>query len=149
MRRRPSARLIVLDAQNRVLLFRFAHKSGALAGQDYWATPGGGLDPGESFIDAARRELAEETGFKTDIIEPHVAEREFILQFSDGEHVIAEERFFVARTADNALSTESWTAEEVEVMADHRWWTLHELRTTAETVFPENMAKMVAGLVAA
>ncbi|MBF9232276.1 NUDIX hydrolase [Microvirga alba] len=146
MRRRPSARLIVLDAANRVLLFRFVHKTGALAGRDYWATPGGGVDPGESFIDAARRELAEETGFQADIMEPHVAEREFILQLSDGEHVVAEERFFVVRTTESTLSTESWTADEVEVMADHRWWTLQELRATTEIVFPENMAEMVAGL---
>src|SRR5690348_760268 len=55
MRERPSARLLVLDPLDRVLLFKFEHKKGALAGQSFWATPGGGLDPGESYSQAARR----------------------------------------------------------------------------------------------
>jgi hypothetical protein len=29
-----------MDSSERILLFRFVHKNGALAGQDYWATPG-------------------------------------------------------------------------------------------------------------
>ena len=45
---RPSSRLLILDRHNRLLLFKFAHRSGPLAGQTFWATPGGGLDPGES-----------------------------------------------------------------------------------------------------
>lgn len=34
MRRRPSARLLILDADGRLLRFRFVHKAGALAGKD-------------------------------------------------------------------------------------------------------------------
>ena len=62
MRERPSSRLLVLDAEGRVLLFRFEHRNGTLAGQAYWATPGGGVEPGETFEEAACRELCEETG---------------------------------------------------------------------------------------
>jgi 8-oxo-dGTP pyrophosphatase MutT (NUDIX family) len=29
-----------------------------------WAVPGGGVDEGESFIEAARREILEETGYR-------------------------------------------------------------------------------------
>lgn len=49
MRKRPSARLLVLDPEHRVLLFRFVFEEGSLAGQDFWATPGGALEPGEDF----------------------------------------------------------------------------------------------------
>ena len=41
MRTRPSSRLLVLDPQNRLLLFKFEHRKGPLAGQSFWATPGG------------------------------------------------------------------------------------------------------------
>src|SRR6266446_8005347 len=84
MRRRPSSRLLVIDRNGRVLLFRFVYHRGPLAGQNYWATPGGALEAGESFADAARRELFKETGILTDTVGQPVAEREFTLQLLDG-----------------------------------------------------------------
>jgi hypothetical protein len=58
-RRRPSARLLITDPAGRVLLFRFVYQRGALAGQSYWATPGGAVEEGETFAQAAVRELQE------------------------------------------------------------------------------------------
>jgi len=55
---------LVVDLSGRILLFRFVHRIGALAGQDYWATPGGGVEDGETFEQAAIRELEEETGIR-------------------------------------------------------------------------------------
>ena len=72
-------------------------KRGPLAGQNYWATPGGALEAGESFADAARRELFEETGILRDAVGREVAEREFVLHLHDGDYVRAEERFFLVR----------------------------------------------------
>ena len=100
MRRRPSSRLLIIDRNNRVLLFRFMFKRGPLAGQNYWATPGGALEAGENFADAARRELFEETGILRDAVSQQVAEREFAFQLHDGEYVMAEERFFLVRVTD-------------------------------------------------
>ena len=57
MQKRPSARLIVLNLDDKVLLFRFAFSEGALAGTVFWATPGGALKDGESYAEAARHEL--------------------------------------------------------------------------------------------
>nr|WP_213226371.1 NUDIX domain-containing protein [Caballeronia sp. NK8] len=50
---RRAARLLITTPDRRVLLFRFVHRSGALAGQTFWATPGGGLERGATFPDAA------------------------------------------------------------------------------------------------
>ncbi len=79
MRRRPSARLLILDASERVLLFRFQFTKGVLAGQDYWSTPGGALEEGESFEQAALRELEEETGIRRKSVGRPVGFRGFIL----------------------------------------------------------------------
>ena len=54
---RPTARLIVLDPDRRVLLFSAVDPRGTV-----WFTPGGGVRRGESLEAAAVRELAEETG---------------------------------------------------------------------------------------
>lgn len=145
MRRRPSSRILVLDHANRVLLFRFVFTTGALGGQDYWATPGGALEPGETFAEAARRELFEETGIVTHAVGEPVAEKEFILQLANGERVVAEERFFLVRIVDPMpLSREQWTSGEREVMVEHRWWSPSELCATDEVVFPEELVDILA-----
>jgi len=144
MRKRPSARLIVLNAQGEVLLFRFDHRKGALAGRSYWATPGGAVEEGETFAEAARRELLEETGIKVDAVGPKIGERNFVLQLDSGEHVLAEERFFLVRTDGETLSRDGWTAGEMAVMADHRWWSKEAIAATTETIYPENIGQMLA-----
>ncbi|MEV4014553.1 NUDIX domain-containing protein [Nonomuraea angiospora] len=60
---RPSARVVLIDDDDRLLLFSSRNqRDGTLR----WYTPGGGLQPGENHRDAALRELREETGL-TDV----------------------------------------------------------------------------------
>jgi 8-oxo-dGTP pyrophosphatase MutT (NUDIX family) len=139
MRQRPSSRLLIVDRDARVLLFRFAFGSGALIGQSFWATPGGGLDPGESYEDAARRELAEETGLKVEDPGPQVGQRTATFRTPDGETVIADERYFLIQVDALDVSSDRWTQLEREVMAEHRWWSPTDLGATTDQVWPENL----------
>ncbi|WP_242468431.1 NUDIX hydrolase [Burkholderia plantarii] len=143
MRERPAARLLISTPEQRILLFRFVHKTGALAGRDYWATPGGGVEQGESFADAAKRELHEETGILETHLSAPISESKFPLQLANGEHVLAIEQYFVVHVETESISREGWTADEVEVMAAHRWWSREELVTTAETVYPDGLVEML------
>lgn len=143
MHHRPSSRLLVIDPLQRVLLFRFSHSSGALNGQSYWATPGGGLEAGETFEDAAIRELWEETGINIDDPGSQIARRQFDLQLPDGEIVLSDERYYRIQVANNRLSTDAWTAHEVECMAEYKWWSLQELAETSETVWPKNLISLL------
>ena len=51
----------MVDDRARVLLLRGRDPADPSAGR-WWFTPGGGVDPGETVEQAARREIAEETG---------------------------------------------------------------------------------------
>lgn len=143
MRERKSARLLVISPSGDVLLFKFLHKDGALAGRNYWATPGGGLEDGETFHAAAIRELREETGIRADTVAGPVADRRFAMLLPSGETVFAVEQYFVVHAQNQSLSRAEWTLHEAQVMADHHWWSARELRSTGETVWPEALVEML------
>lgn len=144
MRRRPAARLLVVDPEGRLLLFKFDFKEGPLAGRRFWATPGGALDPGESFEQAAVRELFEETGLRIETPGPDVARRAAVFQDHDGERVAADERFYVVRVRSPELSRDGWTDLERQVMTEHRWWSADELRRSGEEIWPHDLADILA-----
>lgn len=146
MRERKSARLLVINHRQEVLLFRFTHNDGVLAGQDYWATPGGGLEPGESFEAAAVRELYEETGICAATVGEAVSHRSFPLRLNDGEWVTALEQYFVVRVNDPPVSKTHWTEEEKKVVADYRWWSQEALRSTSDIVWPETLSALLREL---
>lgn len=143
MRERKAARLLVISPSRTVLLFRFVHKDGALAGRNYWATPGGGVETGETFQAAAIRELREETGIVVGDVPAPVADRRFELMLPNGETVLAIEQYFVVQAQNEHLSRDEWTAQEAQVMADHHWWSVDELHSTADTVWPEGLIDML------
>lgn len=138
LRLRRAARLIVLDPKGRALMFRYD-----VPGRDpFWVTAGGECEPDESFEDAARRELLEETGFTADP-GPQIARMtpEFITV--EGEPVQADERFFLVRVAEAVIDTSRHTETEQALMTQHRWFTLDELNDWPEAVFPVNLADMI------
>jgi ADP-ribose pyrophosphatase YjhB (NUDIX family) len=149
LRPRPSARLLIVDPEGRVLLFRFAFRHGPLAGRVFWATPGGAIEPGESFEDGARRELAEETGLAIAHPGPQIARRQFAMRAPEGDPVMADERYFLVRVDPFVLADAGWTDLERQVMTDHRWWTPEAIATADEQIYPEDLVEMLAGALAA
>lgn len=143
---RPTSRWLIVDGQGRVLLFRFDYADGPLAGTAFWATPGGGCEPGETYADAARRELFEETGLTVADPGPEVARRVECFRLPDGRMARVDQRFFVLHTEDFALSPSGWTDEERRVLAEHRWWGADEIRASAETLWPDDLADILDGL---
>lgn len=143
MQCRPSSCLLVLDSGRRILLFRYDHKEGALAGQTFWATPGGGLEAGESYEAAARREWFEEVGLRVPHVGSEIAQRVAIFTLPSGEVVEANERYFAVHVDQLTVSAAYRTASERKVVAAHRWWSQPELLAPGETVWPEDLAQML------
>jgi 8-oxo-dGTP pyrophosphatase MutT (NUDIX family) len=141
---RVAARVILLDREGRTLLFR-GGDPGRPEDGEWWFTPGGGVEPGETLEEAARREVHEETGFVlTGDLGPVVLQRRFTMWFQ-GVELDQSEHFFVALVERRELDDSGWTDVERRTVFAHRWWTARELAATDERVYPENLLELLPG----
>ena len=88
---RPGARVVCLHAAH-VLLLRWRDP---VDRREVWEPPGGGLERGESWLDAARRELREEAGLEAErLTGPLMVARDYRWA---GRHVVTRDAIFMAR----------------------------------------------------
>jgi len=141
---RRAARVIVIDPDGAVLLQQIEGDSGVRS----WIVPGGGLAPGESYEEAAMRELAEEVGLRGVKLGQWVWRRTSEFAFR-GVRYRQYERFFVARAARFTFDQSGLEDIEVGVVLDHRWWSIHEIESAYNVVFwPRRLAVLLRPLVA-
>jgi 8-oxo-dGTP pyrophosphatase MutT (NUDIX family) len=139
---RRAARVLLIDDLDRVLLFHGVDP--ADPDHPYWFTPGGGLDHGEPSVTGAARELFEETGLAVapaDLGEPV---HEEIARFSfGGVAYVQEQQFFLVRVARWDVITTGFDEVERGSIDGYRWWSVPELRGTAELYYPVNLIDLV------
>lgn len=138
---RPAARILLVDPAGRVLMFRFV----ASDRPPFWCTPGGAVDPGETYAEAAVRELREETGFDLPC-GVEVARREVEFVTLQGVPVSADERYFLVQAETDEIATHGHTALEQQVMREWRWFDREALAALGEPFFPEDLAAILEGL---
>jgi len=148
---RPSARVLVLDPQQRVLLFggRGLEPRPDPGEVQYWFTPGGGVEDGEDLRTAAVRELAEETGLLADpaALEGPVWLRRW--QGRWGEVLLdSRETFFVLRDVVHEVDVRGRTELERQLDEPHRWWTPAEVAASTEAFAPRDLAEVLPRVLA-
>jgi 8-oxo-dGTP pyrophosphatase MutT (NUDIX family) len=141
VRHRRTARVLMVDDADQLLLF--SDSDPGIPGLHWWITPGGGIDPGESDVEGAVREVREETG---QVVSPAVlvgplAHRHVRHGYTD---VVVEqdEVFFGLRIPGFVVDDAGHTEEERLTMTSHRWWTRDELAGTDETVWPAALPEL-------
>lgn len=139
---RPTSRVILLDPAGRTLLFTVEDPDQD-TGKRFWFPPGGGVEPGETHEEAARRELLEETGFDLPI-GPCLWLREHTGHFAP--HNIwyrSVERYYLVWTDRTEISSDGWTELEVQMLSEHRWWSLGELTASDDLFVPRRLAELL------
>lgn len=140
---RASVKLLLLDEHDRVLL---VHAADPRTGLRSWYPVGGGVDPGESLDQAARREAYEETGLAVLSPGDHVWTREHTYRF-DGRTVEVHEDWLLHRVAHYVPAPAQLSDYEVRTVLGFRWWSTDDLRSATETVFPPALGDLLAALL--
>jgi ADP-ribose pyrophosphatase YjhB (NUDIX family) len=141
---RRASRALIVDADQRVLLFRgdLPHR------EPWWFAPGGALEPGETHESALVREVMEETALFVDVaaLAPPVWTRDavFMWQNKPERHV---EQFFLVRVVSHDVDTGRFESAESEVVRTFRWWRLDDIRGSAERFSPVRLGEHLAALL--
>ncbi|MER5544676.1 NUDIX hydrolase [Streptomyces sp. CG4] len=141
---RKVARVVLLDPEDRILLLH-GHEPDDPA-DDWWFTPGGGLEGAETREEAALRELAEETGITDVVLGPVLWQRRCSFPFA-GRRWDQDEWYYLARTTQTATAATGLTELERRTVAGARWWTCQELARARETVYPTRLAGLLRTLL--
>ncbi|GAA3002551.1 NUDIX hydrolase [Streptosporangium longisporum] len=145
---RPSARILLVDGEDRILLYRGLRMTDAA--EHSWFTPGGGIDDGEPLDHAAARELREETGYSVppEELGHVVAAAEGHWRRADGRLFLSRESFFFLRSRQMEVDVSGMEDHERSLIDGFRWWSLPELRSTGEQVIPFGLADLLERLLA-
>ncbi|MFD2441571.1 NUDIX hydrolase [Paracoccus kondratievae] len=132
---RQAMRAILLTPGDRVLLMRVDYGSG-----DWWITPGGGVEPGETPEETLRRELAEELGFTLPALGPLVWKRQVMMTLHQHRWRQSED-YFLIETPE--FVPRVLNAPEAATFREFRWWSPPELRHTTERVAPAGLLRII------
>ncbi|MFI7672920.1 NUDIX hydrolase [Actinophytocola sp. NPDC049390] len=145
---RSAVRLVVLDERGQVLLFHTRSPDYPELGT-WWELPGGGIDPGESYVEAAVRELREETGLVADTVGQATWTRTATFKCR-GFRRVQEEVVATVPVPGVAppIDVTGQLDYEVDAYVSARWWPRDELLASGERFYPGRLPALLPAFLA-
>jgi 8-oxo-dGTP pyrophosphatase MutT (NUDIX family) len=146
---RSCVRVVLRDRSSRILLFRAELAS--RADTHWWELPGGGIEPGESYQDAAVREIREETGLEVAAQQVGLPRwRRTSTWTARGIRRLQHEIVVaVDLDADAPLVSDGGrTEEEAEEYVAARWWAVADILTSSERFYPGRLPELLPAFLA-
>ncbi|WP_329495069.1 NUDIX hydrolase [Kitasatospora herbaricolor] len=139
---RQAARTVVLDQDGSVFLLRSDNVEVGV----HWTSPGGGIEPGESPVEGARRELWEETGWTDLAPGPLLCTWEHDFTWH-GIPVRQHEHIFLTVGPHRGPVGDVSSVHATDGILDWRWWTTADLADErADALWPPQLPALLAGV---
>ena len=141
VKHRATARIMLIDERDRIFLLK-THFDPEVGLPPRWLTPGGAIDDGESTLEAAVRELREETGMIIDpeVLGEPVLEASGPWDWADGlNYHTYTDTIYELKVQNFQPDTSGFTQDELRDILEYRWWTVDEILDSQESLAPHDL----------